>query len=288
MAWGDRPEVGRAVKVYVSNAADIGTGGSGGAVTVADGADVAVGALADAAVEGDNPGSLSAKLRGILKVLADLIQYEDQTHTNTDPGIQILAVRDDDFSGFAGADGDYAPLTVCQNGALHVCGSAVGQSAATYTCPLISLAGVVLDARPAADIIADNGEWGTLQLTQYGELRIRDDDLNTSLSSVISGSELQVDIVSVAVPETVYNGQNDVTTAGTREVLAGAQALKSGVTIKAKGDNTGDIYVGDSSVSSSNGFILDAGELVFIEVDNLSDVYIDSSVNGDGVSYIAS
>lgn len=44
-------------------------GGPGGAVTIADGADVAEGAIADAAVVGDVSGTLSAKLRGISKIL---------------------------------------------------------------------------------------------------------------------------------------------------------------------------------------------------------------------------
>lgn len=45
-------------------------GGSGGAVTVADGADVAQGSTTDAAVQGDNSGTISAKLRGLLKSIA--------------------------------------------------------------------------------------------------------------------------------------------------------------------------------------------------------------------------
>jgi hypothetical protein len=44
-----------------------GGGSGGGAVTIANGADVAEGALADAAVTGDNSGSASAKLRGLNK-----------------------------------------------------------------------------------------------------------------------------------------------------------------------------------------------------------------------------
>lgn len=49
-----------------------GGGGGGGAVTIADGADIAEGATADAAVTGDNTGTVSAKLRGINKILADV------------------------------------------------------------------------------------------------------------------------------------------------------------------------------------------------------------------------
>lgn len=49
-----------------------GGGGGGGAVTVADGADVAEGATADAAVTSDTAGTLSAKLRGLVKILASV------------------------------------------------------------------------------------------------------------------------------------------------------------------------------------------------------------------------
>ena len=46
--------------------------GGGGAVTMADGANVTQGALADAAVTTNAPGTLSAKLRGIVTILASV------------------------------------------------------------------------------------------------------------------------------------------------------------------------------------------------------------------------
>ena len=135
-----------------------------------------------------------------------------------------------------------------------------------------------------------------------------------TIDNAISGSEMQVDVVaalpagtnaigklaansgvdigdvdvtSVAIPTTIYNGVKNVTTAGTRVTLASSQAILSGVTIKAKAANTGVIYVGDGSVSSSTGFALAASETVFLEVANLATVNLDSSVNGEGVTYIA-
>ncbi len=49
-----------------------GGGGGGGPVTIADGADVAEGAVADVAVTGNNSGTVSAKLRGLSKMVADV------------------------------------------------------------------------------------------------------------------------------------------------------------------------------------------------------------------------
>lgn len=47
-------------------------GGGGGAVTIADGADVAQGAVADAAVITDTSGTISGKLRGLVKIFASV------------------------------------------------------------------------------------------------------------------------------------------------------------------------------------------------------------------------
>lgn len=93
---------------------------------------------------------------------------------------------------------------------------------------------------------------------------------------------------SVAIPTALYTGQTTVTTAGTRVALAGSQAILSGVSIKAKSTNAGLIYVGGSTVAAGNGYILSPSEAVFIEVANLNTIKIDSSINGEGVSYIAS
>lgn len=88
------------------------------------------------------------------------------------------------------------------------------------------------------------------------------------------------------LPYTILgNGKTTVTTAGTRVPLAASTASTS-ITIRALSTNTGLIYVGNSSVSSSNGFQLSARETVSMDLDNLAKVFIDSSVNGEGVTYI--
>jgi hypothetical protein len=94
--------------------------------------------------------------------------------------------------------------------------------------------------------------------------------------------DIKVDLQAL---ETVGNGQKTVASAGTAEVLATNTTIKS-VTIKALLANTNNVYVGDSSVDSSNGFELDAGESISLDINNLADIYIDVDTNGEGVSYI--
>lgn len=92
--------------------------------------------------------------------------------------------------------------------------------------------------------------------------------------------------VAASLPSTIVYGQKDVTTAGTAVALGSSTALTSGVRIKANSDNTGVLYVGDSDVDSTNGFILAAGEELFVEVADLATVYLDAGTSGDSCSYI--
>lgn len=85
---------------------------------------------------------------------------------------------------------------------------------------------------------------------------------------------------------TIATGKVTVTTAGTRVPLASVNTPTKTVTIRALSTNTGIIYVGDVTVTSGNGFQLSKSESVSIDYHLLDTVYIDSSVNGEGITYI--
>ena len=86
----------------------------------------------------------------------------------------------------------------------------------------------------------------------------------------------------------VMSGQITVTTAGT-EVQGSNVSLPNGAYIKALAGNTGKVYVGNDgagAVTSSNGFELSAGNMILIQVSNLSDLWFDSATNGDKFCWI--
>jgi len=87
------------------------------------------------------------------------------------------------------------------------------------------------------------------------------------------------------IPSTIYSNQSTVTTAGTAVQLQSNAGVS--LTIKALAGNTGLIYVGGSSVDSTSGFELSAGDSVSLALSENNIVWIDSSVNGEGVSVIA-
>lgn len=85
------------------------------------------------------------------------------------------------------------------------------------------------------------------------------------------------------------SGQKTVTTAGTAVVLGTSQVINGPLMVKALDTNTGIISIGNdgaNDITVSNGLRLLKGEAVIFDfVGNLANLWIDSSVNGEGVSW---
>ena len=86
-------------------------------------------------------------------------------------------------------------------------------------------------------------------------------------------------------------GRKVVATAGTAEALSTSNTRIFSVAIQAETDNTGLVVVGDSTVvaalATRKGIALNAGDSITLDVAQLSNIYIDVTVNGDGVTYLA-
>lgn len=224
----------------------------------------------------------------------------------------------------AGSDGDpYIPEHKETNGAaiassvssLNTKTPALGQALAAASVPVVLPAaqisallsesdfdaktGSLTEAAPATDT-ASSGLNGRLQriaqritslialipaaLTGGGNFKVAIQEAVPAGTNNIG----DVDVLSVAIPATLYYGRKTISTNGTEEALAGSQAILSGVTIKALATNTNPVFVGNNGLTSSTGFPLAAGEQIFLEVANLATVFVDVTTNGEGVAYIAS
>jgi len=86
--------------------------------------------------------------------------------------------------------------------------------------------------------------------------------------------------------------QKSVTTAGTPVQISATSLPVTGLNlvIKAKLANTGAITVGNSSANALNSdtkcFRLQANEKITLHIKDLSTVWIDSTVNGEGVEVL--
>lgn len=88
---------------------------------------------------------------------------------------------------------------------------------------------------------------------------------------------------------TITDGRLVVTTAGTRVAFTSGTAKS--IIITAENDNTGIIVVGGSTVvaalATRRGIPLAPGESISLEIEDLSQLYLDSTVSTDGVTFIA-
>jgi hypothetical protein len=82
------------------------------------------------------------------------------------------------------------------------------------------------------------------------------------------------------------SGQAQVVTPGTAVALTSSQKGGNGILIKALTSNTGIMYVGSSTVSSTTGYPLSAGQEVYLEVLNLESIFVDASVGNEKVAWI--
>lgn len=89
---------------------------------------------------------------------------------------------------------------------------------------------------------------------------------------------------------TIETGQDTVETAGTAVQLNGGTSLPvpqgSTLTIRANSGLTGNMYIGDSTVSSSTGYTLGGAESVTVSVDDVSAIWIDSDNGGQAVTWV--
>lgn len=110
---------------------------------------------------------------------------------------------------------------------------------------------------------------------------------NRIVNGVVIVDELGsiIDSFGESLPSSIANGYKDVATAGASVPIVATSTTCINILMQAKTNNTGNIYVGGSSVSSSNGICLYPGESLSINIDNLDEIYIDSSVSGDGVVF---
>ena len=78
----------------------------------------------------------------------------------------------------------------------------------------------------------------------------------------------------------IFHGQVDV---GTSEVQLTTETDCLSITIKADDDNTDDVYIGKTGVTTSNGFRLRPGQAITIYISNPSILYAISGSTGQKV-----
>jgi len=136
------------------------------------------------------------------------------------------------------------------------------------------------------------GAWVVQQDVLFEKLSIT---TTMSTSVFVSASTANRPVINISggatttnSPESLSDGRKVVAAAGTAEVLASDTPCKS-VIVCAETNNGGVVVVGGSTVvaalATRQGIPLYPGDTWTRSINNLSKVYVDALVNGDGVTY---
>jgi len=112
------------------------------------------------------------------------------------------------------------------------------------------------------------------------------DDGNGKLNvnaTLVAGATIDIGDVEITGHSTIASGQND--TVGTSaEVLTSSTPCKH-VDLMASVANTGIIYVGGSGVTAATGIALYSGDVYSLDIDNLNDIYVMATVDGENIQF---
>jgi hypothetical protein len=106
---------------------------------------------------------------------------------------------------------------------------------------------------------------------------------------IVSGTvttSVSGNVVDLKVPTAVTSNAGIFVVTG----ASGGAILTSGpcisVIVKAMSQNSGDIYVRGFPMQSGEGYVLEAGEAINLDVDNFGRVYLLAAISGDRVTYV--
>jgi hypothetical protein len=140
---------------------------------------------------------------------------------------------------------------------------ALGDALANPTSPLAGACLLAWDATAS--------KWRRVQvLTGTGDLRL---DLRSILGTALTARDWSGDF-ALLQPASSIGTLADVTAAAAATQLVVASTPCKAVVVRSLAANTGNIRVGDSSVTASRGAELSAGDAVVIVIDNVNKVYI--------------
>jgi hypothetical protein len=135
------------------------------------------------------------------------------------------------------------------------------------------------------------------RITSYVTEKVASNTQLIKVAAGMSGSgesntkEMIVRVVHTNQPTVLVNGQKGVGISAV-QLSDNTNVLKSGVNIKAHQQNTGKIYVGNSSVTKdteiNGGYPLSAGEELFLECKAAEMVYAIGDVVGLTACFVAS
>ena len=166
--------------------------------------------------------------------------------------------------------------------------TSANQLADGHNVTVDNVGGVEVVQTTAADLRA-TVELGTIDNAMLDSIDARLDEIFQEAEGINSALDGDLSVLS---GHGITGGGNlfkVVATAGTDVCIVGGSIPCKKLDIQAQTDNTGLIAVGftgvDATIVDGTGIILNAGDIYSLEINNLNLIFIDSTVNGEGVRF---
>jgi hypothetical protein len=165
---------------------------------------------------------------------------------------------------------------IAANGAIEV--------TTTATLPVtVQNASLTIDDTDLLDSLGTDGD------LYAGLLTIKTNTTPISnISEKLSNGTIQVKVVETTKPSSIRSGKKSAIS-GASQLVSITTRLNSGVHVKSATSNTDIVYVGSSALlnSGTDGYPLEPGESLFIEIGNLSSIYVRSNTGTQVIHYVA-
>ncbi len=271
-----RLEVWNPVSMLWERMTQPGGGGGGGAVTIADGADVVEGALADAAVTTDAAGTVSGKLRGLVKWAYERMPASlgQKTMANSFP---VVVASDQSAIPVSGTVSVTEPVSVDDNG-----------GSLTVDTPQLpaALVGGRLDSNNGAWLGSTAPTVGQKTAANSLPVVLASDQSAVPVTGPLTDTQLRTTPVPISGTVTITDGSGPVTVDGTvtanptrpgtgvltevagtvsEGILLAANAARLGATLY--NDSTATLYVGlGTEIVNANNFTVKLFQDDYIEL----------------------
>jgi len=138
------------------------------------------------------------------------------------------------------------------------------------------------------DILAKLGTTGDIY-SKLNTVATNTSSISTIRTDLQNGSA-NVTVNQINRPGSMVVGSKKISSDQGAVQMSTSSILKSGITIKASPNNSGDVYIGSATVARNvnNGYPLSPGETLFLEVNNANLIYIRSNGGSQSVNYIGS
>lgn len=198
--------------------------------------------------------------------------------------VTIGASSGDSFQGALGVLTTVTTVATLTN--ITNWGNVVDNAAFTDGVTRLSMSGYIYDEVAGTALTENDAAAARINANRAQIGVIEDSTTRGRYATVTASNALKVDPSAITMPTTLLSFVTANATAGVRTQLA-SNTVTNGFILQAPSTNTGLIYVGGATVSSTvYGAELQAGQSTSVMIDNTNKIYIDSSVSGDKCAVI--